>query len=108
MTPKRIEMRNPFDIKAAKELAKYCEVNDIDVIHAQYPRENYIGILAKHFYKKVKVIYTSHLTIKTGFMWRITNSFMTRKNHKIISVCNYGKELLIGNGFPKDNIEVIF
>ena len=106
--PKRIEMKKPFDFKAAKELAKYCEENDIDVIHAQYPRENYIAILAKRYYKKVKVVYTSHLTISTGIAWKITNTLMTRKNHKIISVCNYGKELLIGNGFPKDKIEVIF
>lgn len=108
ITPKQIEMKNPFDFKAAKELAKYCEENDIDVIHAQYPRENYIAILAKRYYKKVKVVYTSHLTISTGAAWKLTNSFMTKKNHKIISVCNYGKELLIGNGFPKDKIEVIF
>lgn len=108
ITPKRIEMRKPFDFRAAKELAEYCRENNIDVIHAQYPRENYIAILAKRYYKKVKVVYTSHLTISTGVLWRITNSFMTKKNHKIISVCNYGKELLIGNGFPKEKIEVIF
>lgn len=106
--PKRIEMRSPFDFKAARELAKYCEENKIDVIHAQYPRENYIAILAKKHYKKMKVVYTSHLTISTGPLWKITNSFMTKKDHKIISVCNYGKELLIHNGFPKDKIEVIF
>lgn len=108
IVPKRIEMRNPFDIKAAKELAQYCAENNIDVIHAQYPRENYIALLAKRYYKKVRVVYTSHLTIKTGAAWKITNSLMTRKNHKIISVCNYGKELLIQNGFPKNKIEVIF
>ncbi len=108
ITPKRIEMRSPFDKNAARELANYCRENEIDVIHAQYPRENYIAILSKKYYKKVKVVYTSHLTIKTGLAWRITNSFMTKKNHKIISVCNYGKELLIGNGFPKDKIQVIF
>lgn len=108
IVPKRIVMKNPFDISAARELAKYCGENGIDVIHAQYPRENYIAILAKHFYKSVKVVYTSHLTIKTGLVWRLANSVMTKKNHKIISVCNYGKELLLGNGFPKDKIEVIF
>ncbi len=108
VTPKRIEMKNPFDFKAARKLADYCREKNIDVIHAQYPRENYIALLAKRYYKKVRVVYTSHLTISTGPVWRITNSFMTKKNHKIISVCNYGKELLIGNGFPKDKIEVIF
>lgn len=108
ITPKQITMKNPFDLKAAKALAKYCRENRIDVIHAQYPRENYIALLAKRYYKSVKVVYTSHLTISTGAVWRITNKLMTPKNHKIISVCNYGKELLIGNGFPEEKIEVIF
>lgn len=106
--PKRIEMKSPFDFRAAKELANYCRENDIDVIHAQYPRENYIALLAKRHYKRVKVVYTSHLTISTGAVWKVANKIMTPKNHKVISVCNYGKELLIGNGFPKDKIEVIF
>lgn len=104
----QFEMKHPFDIKAAKKLAAYLKENDIDVIHAQYPRENYIALLAKRYYKKVKVVFTSHLTIKTNFIWKITNAFMTPKNHKIISVCNHGKELLIGNGVKKDKIEVIF
>ena len=104
----QLEMKNPFDIRAAKKLAKYLKENDIDIVHAQYPRENYIALLAKRYYKKVKVIFTSHLTIKTNFIWKITNSLMTPKNHKIISVCNHGKELLIGNGVKKDKIEVIF
>ncbi len=108
VTPKQITMKNPFDFKAAKELAAYCRENEIDVIHAQYPRENYIAILAKRYYKRVKVVYTSHLTISTGAIWRMTNKLMTPKNHKIISVCNYGKELLAENGFPKEKIEVIF
>ena len=33
---------------------------------------------------------------------------MTKKNHKIISVCNNGKDLMIGNGVKKDKIEVIY
>ena len=33
---------------------------------------------------------------------------MTKHNHKIISVCNNGKELLIGNGVPADKIVVVF
>lgn len=104
----QFEMKHPFDIRAAKKLAKYLEENEIDVVHAQYPRENYIALLAKLFYKKVKVVFTSHLTIKTNFMWKITNMLMTGNNHKIISVCNHGKELLIGNGVKKEKIEVIF
>lgn len=104
----KFNMRHPFDKKAAKILADYCRENKIDVIHAQYPRENYIAILSKKYYSAPKVVYTSHLTLKTNLLWKITNKIFTPKNHKIISVCNKGKELLIGNGVCKDKIEVIF
>lgn len=102
------EMRNPYDLKAAKNLAKYCEENRIDIIHAQYPRENYIAVLSKLFRKKTKVIFTSHLTLKTNFLWKITNKLITSHNARIISVCNNGKKLLIANGVSADKIDVIF
>lgn len=104
----KLNMRHPFDLKAAKALADYCRENNIDVIHAQYPRENYIALLSKRYYSGTKVVYTCHLTLKTNFLWKITNRLMTKNNHKIISVCNNGKELMIGNGVKADKIEVIF
>ncbi len=104
----QFEMRHPFDLRAAKKLASICRENNIDVIHTQYPRENYIALLSKRYYSGVKVVYTCHLTLKTSFLWKITNKLMTKNNHKIISVCNKGKELLIGNGVNGDKITVIF
>lgn len=104
----RFTMRHPFDLKAAKELSLYCRNNNIDVIHTQYPRENYIALLSRRYYSGTRVVYTCHLTLKTSFLWHITNSILTKNNHKIISVCNNGKELLIGNGVPKDKIDVVF
>lgn len=104
----QLEMKNPFDLKAAKKLAEICRENSIDIIHTQYPRENYIAILSRMFYKRVKVIYTCHLTLKTNFLWKITNKLLIPHQEKIISVCNNGKELLIGNGVNKDKITVIF
>jgi len=104
----QFEMRHPFDKKAAKALANFCRENNIDVIHAQYPRENYIAILSQKYYSGTKVVYTCHLTLKTNFLWKITNKIMTKHNHKIISVCNNGKDLMIGNGVKEDKIEVIY
>ena len=104
----KFEMKNPFDLKAAKKLAEICRENKIDIIHTQYPRENYIAILSRMFYKRVKVIYTCHLTLKTNFLWQITNRLLIPFEEKIISVCNNGKDLLIGNGVPKNKITVIF
>ncbi|MGM9551170.1 MAG: glycosyltransferase [Clostridia bacterium] len=104
----RVTMRNPFDLKAAKVIGDYCRKNNIDVIHTQYPRENYIALLSRLYYSGTRVVYTCHLTLKTSFLWKITNKIFTKHNHKIISVCNNGKELLIGNGVPEEKIDVVF
>ncbi|MCD8049746.1 MAG: glycosyltransferase [Clostridia bacterium] len=104
----RLEMKSPFDFKAAKKIADYCRENNIDVIHTQYPRENYIALLSRRYFGGTRVVYTCHLTLKTSFLWKITNKMMLKRNHKIISVCNNGKELLIGNGAPEDKIDVVF
>lgn len=104
----QVNMRHPFDKKAAKIIADYCRNNNIDVIHTQYPRENYIALLSRKYYSGTKVVYTCHLTLKTNFLWKLTNKKLTKHNHKIISVCNNGKELLIGNGVEPDKVTVIY
>ncbi len=104
----RVEMRSPFDKRAARQLAQLCEKYKIDIIHTQYPRENYVAVLSKKYRPETRVIYTCHLTLKTGAMWRMTNRIITKRDDAIISVCNNGKELLIGNGVPEDKIRVIF
>ncbi len=104
----RVTMKHPFDLKAAKVIGDYCRANNIDVIHTQYPRENYVALLSRLYYKGTKVVYTCHLTLKTSFLWKITNKLLTKHNHKIISVCNNGKELLVGNGVNPNKIDVVF
>lgn len=95
-------------IRAAKKLAKYCKENSIDVIHAQYPRENIIAILSKVFYKKVKVVYTSHLTIDQGIRWKILNLVFTPFDHRVIAVCRQGADIMRGNLVCKRKIQVIY
>lgn len=104
----QVEMKNPFDLKAAKKIAAICKANEIDIIHSHYPRENYIAVLSRLFYNKTKALYTCHLTLKTGFAWWITNKFITPHNAKIIAVCNNAKELLVENGVNPRKIDVIF
>ena len=103
----RLKMRFPLDLIAAKKLADYCRKNQIDVICPQYPRENAIAVLSRFFYKKPKVVFTSHLTISCNFVWRIINRMLTPHDHKVISVCTHGKKLLIGNGVKRNKIEVV-
>ncbi len=97
---------------AAKTLARYCMNNNIDVIHAQYPRENIVALLAKRHYDKVKVVMTNHLTLRlsgaSGIVWRLLNKHFTPKNHRIIAVCNEGREIMIENGVARNRIQVVF
>lgn len=104
----RIEMKNPFDLGAAYKLAALCKKLDIDVIHSQFLRENYIAILSKLFNRKVKVIYTNHFVISNNSVQKITNRILTRFDSYIISVCNIGKDYLIRNGNNAEKIKVIF
>ncbi|MBQ4159449.1 MAG: glycosyltransferase, partial [Clostridia bacterium] len=104
----RVTMRSSFDKKAAKQLAQICRDNNIDVIHAQYPRENYIAVQSKKYFDVPKVVYTCHLTLKNPFWYRPFNRWITNKNHKIISVCNNGRDLLAQNGVRREKIDVIF
>lgn len=104
----QLEMKNPFDMKAAKKIAKFCRDEKIDIIHTQYPRENYIALIAKKMGSGAKVIYTCHLTLHPPKIWALMNKVMLRNNDRIISVCNNGKDILAANGAPKDKIEVIF
>lgn len=104
----QLEMKSPFDTKASKKLAKICIENKIDIIHAQYPRENYIAIRSKKYGNPAKIVFTSHLTIHQPFLWKFFNRIYTKKNHCIISVCNEGKDILIENKVCPDKIKVIF
>jgi glycosyltransferase involved in cell wall biosynthesis len=93
---------------AARRLAAYCREHGIDVIHAQYPRENITALLSRLFYRKPRVVYTNHLTIRTGFKWRVLNRIFTPFDHRIIAVCREGRDIMIRNGVRADRIAVIY
>lgn len=104
----RFEMSTKKALSAAKKLAGYFRENKIDVIHAQYPMENVIAILSRLFYRKVKVVYTSHLTIYQNTKWKILNRLFTPFDHRIIAVCRQGADIMISNGVKKDRIQVVY
>lgn len=104
----QVPMKQPFDLKAAKQLSNLCKKLGINLIHTQYPRENYIAILSKIFNPKVEIIYTNHLTLPNNAVWKMTNRIMTPFDKAIIAVCNKGKELMVSNGVPGQKVRVIF
>ncbi|MDR1131835.1 MAG: glycosyltransferase [Oscillospiraceae bacterium] len=108
----RLDMGRKSALKAARKLAAFCRENEIDVIHAQYPRENIIALLSKRHYAAPRVVLTNHLTLRlgavSGLFWRALNRHFSPKNHRIIAVCNAGRDILIENGVLPERITVIF
>ncbi|MFZ5989691.1 MAG: glycosyltransferase family 4 protein [Bacillota bacterium] len=104
----RIEMKNPFDLKAVINLNKLCRKLDIDLIHTQFLRENYIAMLSRILNPRVKVMYTNHFILKNNSVTRITNRLITPLESNIIAVCNKGKDMMVSNGISSKKIRVIF
>ncbi len=105
--PVRLRLRHPFDLLAAKTLAAYCKVNQIDLIHCHFLRENYIALLAKKIYP-VKVIYTAHIITHNKRLIKLTNRLLTGGNAAIVAVCQAEKQALIENKLPENKIKVIY
>ena len=97
---------------APKQLAAYCRENRIDVIHAQYPRENLIALRSKKYYDAPRVVMTSHLTLRlsgfSGMVWKQINKKYSPRNHWVIPVCREGRDILIENGVLPARIKVIY
>jgi glycosyltransferase involved in cell wall biosynthesis len=104
----QLPMKSIADISAAKKLAKIVKDEEYDVIHAQYPRENYIAILAKLFGRKAKIVFTSHLISEQPPVWRLLNRIFTPHDHAVLTVCTYGREVLERGGVSRDKIRIVF
>lgn len=104
----QLPMKSIADISAAKQLAKIVKDGEYDVIHAQYPRENYIAILSKMFGCKARIVFTSHLISEQPPVWRLLNRLFTPHDHAVLTVCTYGKEVLERGGVAKDKIRIVF
>lgn len=103
----RLDFGRAAAFASARKLAEYCRKNGIDVLHAQYPAENVVALLSLRRYPAPKVVFTNHLTLRAGRLWRMINRALTPREHRAIAVCNEGREVLIENGFPPEKVVVI-
>ena len=104
----QLAMNSPFDLSAAKKLAKLCREEGFDVVHAQFPRENYIALLARRFGSGARVVFTAHLSLVQPLPWRLLNRVMTPQNHKIIALCREGAAVLAKNGADQRRTTIIY
>lgn len=104
----QLKLRNRFDLKAARQLADLCKKLDIDIIHAQFLRENYIAMLSRLFNPRTSVVYTNHFILGNNMITRFTNHLITPMQAGIIAVCNRGREMMVANGVNGKKIKVLF
>ena len=104
----KLPMNSPYDLKAAKKLAKICKEKSIDVVHTHFLRENYISILSKFFGNKSLLINTRHMLIENSKPTIWANKFMTRFNHKIIAVSKAVEDLLLKENINTNKIQLIY
>lgn len=104
----QVTMKGPFDFKAAQEIKSISKKEGVGIIHAQFLRENYIALLSTLLGSKVKVIWTYHVNVPMSSTIKLTNRFMTRLNHKIISVAEFMKKELLQKGISSDKVTVIY
>ncbi|PFE04852.1 glycosyltransferase family 1 protein [Bacillus cereus] len=104
----RIEMHHPFDIQAARKLKKIIAKEQVDIVHAQFLRENYIAILAKLLGASIRVIWTYHVDVPMARPLRWCNAFFTRYNDTIICISQFMKQQLLEKGVQKDKLKMIY
>ena len=104
----QLAMNSPFDLAAAKKLARLCREEGFDVIHAQYPRENCVAVLAGLFGSRARVVFTSHLTIRQPLLWRPLNWIMTSRDHRIIALCEESAAILAENRVNRSRTTMIY
>ena len=104
----QVSMRHPFDIKASFELKKVIKQEKVTVVHAQFLRENYIGVLAKLIGAPIKVLWTYHVDVEMKSHIKFANMLMTKLNDEIIAVSNFMKDQLVKKGVKQSSIHVIY
>lgn len=92
---------------AARTLARWCQAEGVDVIHAQYPRENVIALLSRLWRPSTRVVFTSHLSIEQGPLWRCVNRAATPFDYAVIALYDGAGALLRRNGICARRIRVV-
>lgn len=103
----KINMRNPFDFRAAWLLKKYCKENSIDIVHTHFRREAFISVLAKIMGGRFKLVASNFVIHGDNFVFRLFNRLMSLWIDKVITGSQGNKEILIMQGVLEKKITII-
>ncbi len=104
----QVKMRHPFDLQAAWKIRQIVLRENIDIIHTQFLRENFISILAKKLGANVRVIWTYHVDVPMPFFLKNINELFTKNNDTIICVSQFMKNRLLEKGATSHKLQVIY
>jgi glycosyltransferase involved in cell wall biosynthesis len=104
----QVKMNGPFDLNAAKHIKQIVQTEQVDVVHAQFLRENYVAILAKIMGAKCKVFWTYHVDVPMGKGIRSINKIMTVFNTKVITVSRFMYQQLEKKGVSANRLKLIY
>ncbi|CAH2716885.1 N-acetyl-alpha-D-glucosaminyl L-malate synthase [Neobacillus rhizosphaerae] len=104
----QVNMNGPFDFNAAKQIKRIIQAEKVEVVHAQFLRENYLAILAKITGARCKVIWTYHVDVPMGKAIRSLNKMMTSFNHKVITVSHFMHQQLAKKGVSMNKLTLIY
>ena len=103
----RLGLERKDFFSAPKKIAELCRLEGVDVIHAQFPRENWYAIRSLKHYDRPRVVYTCHWYQDQSAKWRMINKACSEKQLAVVAVYDEGAEILRKNGFAEDKVCVI-
>lgn len=92
------------DLKSARQLAKYCEVHSIDIIHAHTGRDYWLAVWTKFFYPKIRIVITRH--IQCPLKNSVLHRWAYQKVDKVIAVSQAVRRSL--TSFPSEKVTTIY
>ncbi|MDA3885287.1 MAG: glycosyltransferase [Candidatus Delongbacteria bacterium] len=102
-----VKMSNELDFISAYKIAKHCKNNKFNILHLHSAHAHSIGLLAKFFYRKLKIIGVRRVDFK------IKNNIFSRFKYnswlidKIVCISEEIKRVMLSSGVDKDKLTVI-
>ena len=103
----RLGLERKDFFSAPGKIAELCRREGIDVIHAQFPRENWYALRSLKHYGRPRVVYTCHWYQDQGARWRRINKAFSDRQFAAAAVYDGGAEVLKSNGFASEKVCVI-
>lgn len=104
----RLTSYKRIDLTLAKELAHFCNKNQIQIVNAQSSSDRYAAILSSSLYGMKALVTTTRRQKPQTDAGFLLNRLLSTKISWFIAVSNSIKKELIEKGFPERKIKVIF